>query len=49
MQAELITPHHEHVDIVMIARAPSEEQIDRPAAGEKERRAQITDRLRNLK
>jgi hypothetical protein len=49
MQAELITPHHEHIDIVMIARDPSEEQIDCPSAGEKERRAQIPDRLRNLK
>ena len=49
VQAELITPHHEYVDIVMIARDAPEIQINRPAAGEKERRAQITYRLRNLK
>jgi hypothetical protein len=49
VQAELITPHYEHVDIVMLACDAPEIQIDRPSAGEKERRAQIPDRLRNLK
>ena len=49
MQAELITPHHEHVDIVMLARDASEMEIDRPAAGEVEGRAQIPDRLRDFK
>ena len=46
---EMIAPHHEHIDIVMLAGHASEMQIDRPSAGEIEGRAQIAERLRNFK
>ncbi len=45
----MIAPHDEHVDIVMLARDAPEMQIDRPSAGEKERRAQPPERVRNFK
>ena len=45
----MIAPHYEHVDIMMLARNAPEMQIDCPSAGEKERRPQMPDRLRNLK
>jgi hypothetical protein len=49
VQRQVIAPHHEHVDIVMIPRDAPEIQVDRPSAGEKERRPQRSHRLRNLK
>jgi hypothetical protein len=45
----VIAPHDEHVDIVMLAGDAPEIQIDRPSAGEKERRAQIPERLCDFK
>jgi hypothetical protein len=45
----MIATHHEHVDVVMIARDAAEMQINRPSAVKVEGRAQIPDRLRNLK
>ena len=49
MQPQVILPHHDCVDIVMLARYASEMQIDCPTAGEIERRAQTTQRFGNLK
>jgi hypothetical protein len=45
----VIAPHDERVDIVMLARDASEMKIDRPSAGEVERRAEVAERLRNFK
>jgi len=39
---QVIAPHHEHIDVVMLARDAAEMQIDRPSAGEKERRPQTS-------
>ena len=39
----------EHVDVVMLASDAPKMQIDRPSAGEKERRAQPPERIRNFK
>ena len=49
MQPQVISPHHDCVDIVMLARYASQVQIDCPSAGEIERRAQTAQRFRNLK
>jgi hypothetical protein len=49
VQSEMIAPHDERVDIVMLARDAAEMQIDRPPAGDKEGRAEVAERLRNLK
>jgi hypothetical protein len=49
MQPQVISPHHDCVDIVMIARYASEMQIDCPPAGEIERRSQTAQRFGNLK
>ena len=45
----MITPHDESIDIVMLPRHAPEMQIDRPSAGKIERRAQIAERLCDLK
>jgi hypothetical protein len=42
VQQQVIAPHDERIDIVMIARHASEMQIDRPTAGKVEGRAQIS-------
>ena len=45
----MIAPHHEHVDVVMLAGDAPEMQIDRPSAGEVEGRAEVAERLRDFK
>ncbi|MGB8683342.1 MAG: hypothetical protein WCD12_10700 [Candidatus Binatus sp.] len=45
----MILPHHERVDIVMLARDAAEMKIDRPPAGDKERRAEAAERFCNFK
>jgi hypothetical protein len=45
----VIAPDDEHVDVAMLAGDAPEMQIDRPSAGEKERRAQPPERIRNFK
>jgi hypothetical protein len=42
VQQQMIAPHDECIDIVMLARDASEMQIDRPTAGKVEGRAQIS-------
>ena len=50
VQPQVIAPHHEHVDIVMLARDASEMQVDCPSAGESRRaRAEFPSASRNLK
>jgi hypothetical protein len=49
MQQQVIPPHHDCVDIVMLARYTSEMQIDRPPASEVEGRSQTAQRFGNLK
>jgi hypothetical protein len=45
----MIAAHDQHVDVVMLAGEAPEMQIDRPSAGEKERRAQRPECLCNFK
>ena len=49
MQQQMIAPHDERIDIVMLARHASEMQINRPSAGKVERRAQTAERFCDLK
>ena len=49
VQQQVIAPHDECIDIVMLPRHASEMQIDRPSAGKVEGRAQISERFCDLK
>jgi hypothetical protein len=45
----MVAAHDQHIDVVMLARDAPEMQIDCPSAGDKERRAQRPERIRNFK